>query len=93
MFMFPMPRLVCFNTQPQPHPLIRLQNIDDLEEIIRPGIPARPEHTMHALNRFLEFLCRVLECVCFIIQPRHLCCFNVLSCQTKGQMRNKHGYS
>ena len=36
MLIFPIPRLVCFNTQP--HPLIRLQNIDDLEENIRPEV-------------------------------------------------------
>ena len=51
--------LVRFHAEPDP--LVRLQDLDDLQDIVRPGIAARPEYAVHALVRLLELLCELLK--------------------------------
>lgn len=44
------------------HASVRLQDFNDLDDIVGTGIAARPEHAMHAFVGLLELFCQLLEC-------------------------------
>jgi hypothetical protein len=43
------------------HTFVRLQDFNDLDDIVGPGIAARPEHAMHAFIGLFEFFCQLLN--------------------------------
>jgi hypothetical protein len=40
---------------------VRLQDFNDLDDIVGPGIAARPENAMHAFARLLELFGQMLK--------------------------------
>jgi len=43
------------------HTFVRLQDFNDLDDIVGSGIAARPENAMRAFVRFFEFLGQLLN--------------------------------
>ena len=45
----------------KPHALVRLEDLDDLENVVSPGVAPRPEHAVHALVGLLQLLGKPLK--------------------------------